>query len=340
MGAPEAAPDDALGRQIAGFIERLGSERRAALLTVRTYGRDLWALHAFAREHGLPLDARALSVPALRRFLASFVGRNRAPTVARKVAALRAFYRDLHRRGEVADNPAARLRLPKVKRTLPKFLSVEAAGELMEAPSAASSDGPLLDRDRALLELLYGAGLRVSELVGLDLQHLDLPARSARVLGKGSKERLVPFGEPCAQALQQYLTQRPRLRHPRSGAQHPQALFLGRHGTRLTARQVQHLVRRYGMSAAGRADVHPHALRHSCATHLLDAGADLRGIQELLGHASLSTTQRYTHVSIDRLLEVYAKAHPLSGRHAAPRARPNGVNPSGPRAKGSSGGLD
>jgi integrase/recombinase XerC len=132
------------------------------------------------------------------------------------------------------------------------------------------------------------------------------------VLGKGSKERLVPFGEPCARALERYLALRPSLCNPRSGAQHPSALFLGRWGSRLTPRQVQNVVRRYGMLGTGRPDLHPHALRHSCATHLLDAGADLRGIQELLGHSSLSTTQRYTHVSVDRLLEIYAGAHPLA----------------------------
>jgi integrase/recombinase XerC len=309
---PAPATSDALAGQISRFLERLRAERRAATLTVETYGRDLWALHAFAVVEQLPLDARTLQLLGLRRFLASFAGKNSAATIARKVAALRAFYRDLHRRGEVADNPAASLRLPKVKRPLPKFLSVAAAGELVETPDSGHAETPLLARDRAMLELLYGAGIRVSELVGLDLDRIDLLERRARVLGKGDKERLVPFGVPCAQALERYLALRPELRNPRDGHQDPEALFLGCLGARLTARQVQHLVRRYGMLGTGRPDMHPHALRHSCATHLLDAGADLRGIQELLGHASLSTTQRYTHVSVDHLLEVYARAHPLA----------------------------
>ena len=310
MGEPQAA--DALAAQVRRFLEQLAASRRAAPRTVQTYGRDLWALHDFAHEHRLTLDARALDLYALRRFLATFAGTNSAATIARKIAALRAFYRDLQRRGEVTDDPAQSLRLPKVKKQLPRPLSVDDACEVVEIPEHAHGAGALRVRDRAMLELLYGAGVRVSELCGLDLGRLELESKSARVLGKGSKERLVPFGEPCARALADYLGVRPRLRHPRSGAQDEAALFLGRHGSRLTVRQVQHLVRRYGVLGAGRPDLHPHALRHSCATHLLDAGADLRGIQELLGHSSLSTTQRYTHVSVDRLLEIYERAHPLA----------------------------
>ena len=311
---PPAYPDE-LAAQIAAFVERLQTERRAAALTVETYARDLRALHRFALDQGLPLDARAIDLRLLRRFLATFVGQSGPATIARRVAALRAFYRDLQRRGEVSDNPAAALRLPKVGKRLPRFVSVPEANEIVEAPDRDGSEqDALAARDRALLELLYGAGVRVSELCGLDVHALELPARSARVLGKGSKERVVPFGEPCARALERYLALRPRLRSSRTGAQHPAALFLGRFGTRLSPRQVQNIVRRYGALGGGRPDLHPHALRHSCATHLLDAGADLRGIQELLGHASLSTTQRYTHVSVDRLLEVYERAHPLGRR--------------------------
>jgi len=304
-------PPDSLGSQIERFLQWLSVERRAAVLTAKTYGRDLRALHAFAAEQHWTLDARSIGLAQLRRFLASFVGENRAPTVARKVAALRAFYRDLQRRGELADNPAASLRLPKVKKPLPKFLPALAVSEIIESASPGGGVAPLLVRDRALLELLYGAGVRVSELVGLNLDRVDLRERIAHVHGKGGKERLVPFGQPCVRALESYLVLRGELRDKRR-RQDPRALFLGRRGTRLTTRQVQMLVRRYGALGTGRPDVHPHALRHSCATHLLDAGADLRAIQELLGHASLSTTQRYTHVSVDRLLEVHARAHPLA----------------------------
>jgi integrase/recombinase XerC len=305
-------PADPLATQIRRFLVDLAGVRRAAERTVQTYGRDLWVLHRFARESALPLDARALDLLSLRRFLATFAGDNSAATIARKVAALRAFYRDLQRRGEVAGNPARSLRLPKVQKPLPRPLSVEDMCEVVEVADRGRGDDVLRVRDRAMLELLYGAGLRVSELVGLDLANVELEQKSARVLGKGSKERIVPFGEPCAQALARYLRVRSELRNPRTGARDEAAMFLSRLGRRLTARQVQYLVRRYGMSGAGRPDVHPHALRHSCATHLLDAGADLRGIQELLGHSSLSTTQHYTQVSVDRLLEVYDRAHPLA----------------------------
>jgi len=302
---------DALAQQLALYDAYLAGERRAAPLTRETYMRDLRAFREILRERGIPLDARRIDVLALRAYLASLFEKSEAETIARKISELRSFYRFLVRRGITKKNPAAALRSPKVRRKLPKFLTVDEAFQVVEAPTARPDD-PLAVRDTAMLELLYGGGLRVSELVGLTLDRLDLGARRVRVVGKGDKERLVPFGAPCVRALEAYLAVRGRLRHPRTGVRHPDAVFLGRHGTRLTARQVQGLVRRWGTVGAGRPDLHPHALRHTCATHLLDAGADLRGIQELLGHASLSTTQRYTHVSIDRLQEAYDAAHPLA----------------------------
>jgi integrase/recombinase XerC len=165
-----------------------------------------------------------------------------------------------------------------------------------------------------MLEMLYGAGVRVSELRGLTIADVDLAARRVRVMGKGRKERLAPFGAPALEAIRAWLEIRPLVLARAQGghADAVHALWLGEHGTALTARQIQNVVRRYGALGAGRGDLHPHALRHSYATHLLDAGADLRGIQELLGHASLATTQRYTHVSVDRLMAVYDKAHPLA----------------------------
>ena len=169
-------------------------------------------------------------------------------------------------------------------------------------------------RDAALLEVLYGCGLRVSELVGMDIDHVAFEEEELRVLGKGNKERLVPLGSKARDAILVYLKERPTLRNERTGAQDTRALFLGRRGTRLGVRRVQTLVQRYGGLGAGRSDLHPHALRHSCATHLLEGGADLRAIQELLGHSSLATTQRYTHVSLDQLLSVYDRAHPLAHR--------------------------
>jgi integrase/recombinase XerC len=309
------AQSDRLERQIAEFAVYLRAERRASAHTSAAYLRDLEQLRAFAREHDLPLDAKRLDLPELRAFLASLFSANNPATLARKISSLRAFYRYLVRRAGAKRDPAAQLRLPKVSRPLPAFLGVEDAGTVVSEPRRDRPDHPLAVRDQAMLELLYGSGLRVAELTSLTLERLELAERRVRVHGKGSKERVLPLGALCARAIAAYLEERPRLRNPKTGAQHANALFLGRHGTRLTDRQVQNLVRRYG-GAAGRPDLHPHALRHSCATHLLDAGADLRGIQELLGHASLSTTQRYTHVSVDRLIEAYTRAHPLARKRS------------------------
>jgi integrase/recombinase XerC len=191
-------------------------------------------------------------------------------------------------------------------------LDVESAAEVMAAPALASGSDVAQLRDSALLEVLYGGGLRVSELAQLDLAAVSLGDKSVRVLGKGKKERVVPLGSKAEEALRAYLSRRVELRHPKTGAQDPAAVFLGQTGRRLGVRWVQKLVRRYGALGAGRPDLHPHALRHSCATHMLEGGADLRAIQEMLGHSSLSTTQRYTHLSLDRLLEVYDKSHPLA----------------------------
>jgi integrase/recombinase XerC len=214
----------------------------------------------------------------------------------------------LRRRGHVTTCPADELATPKVRRGLPTLLSVDAAKQVVETPGDTAHGL----RDRALLELLYGSGLRVSELCGLDITDLDLPGGTARVLGKGRKERVVPLGRPCIAALVKWLAARPGVVHPRRGTQDPKALFLSARGARLYVRMVQKLVQRYGGAGAGRADLHPHALRHTCATHMLDGGADLRAIQEMLGHASLSTTQRYTHVSMEHLMRVYDAAHPLA----------------------------
>jgi len=325
IDAEDDPQTDELAQQILGFESYLRSERRASPRTVEAYGRDLRELRRFAQRKTLALDARGLGVPALRGWLASIFEGRSPQTLARKTASLRAFYRFLLKRSIVRESPAAALRTPRTKRPLPTFLTVEDAFRVMEAPTAdGRGDEPLRLRDTAMLELLYGAGIRVSELAGLTLARTDLDARIARVLGKGNKERIVPLGTQCLAALHAYLAVRPQLRHPRTEVQVPDALFLGRHGTRLTVRQVQNLVRAWGTKGAGRTDLHPHALRHTCATHLLDAGADLRGIQELLGHASLSTTQRYTHVSIDQLMAVYDRAHPLAQASSDPEKRRGG----------------
>jgi integrase/recombinase XerC len=308
-----SAARDLLDEQIERFTRYLHSERRMAARTSETYLRDLLAFSAHVTELGAARDAARLDVRVLRSFLGSREDAREPATIARKIAALRAFYRFLVRRAGVGNNPANQLKAPKLRRKLPHFLSVEASHEVMDMPESSGTGAPRA-RDHAMLELLYGSGLRVSELVGLDLGALDLASQQARVLGKGNKERVVPIGGKAKSALADYLAARHTLLPKKKSAQPEPALFLSARGTRIGVRQVQNLVKRYGMLATGTAELHPHALRHTCATHLLDAGADLRSIQELLGHVSLSTTQRYTHVSTDQMQAAYTKAHPLARR--------------------------
>ena len=301
-------PSPLLQDEIARFVVHLESERRCSPHTVDAYRRDLLQLLAFSSQRLEQQAARATDVTVylLRAWLGD-LARTRSPaTVARKVAAVQTFFRYLLRRHVVDKNPAADLGSPKLRRPLPTLCDVDAAREIVEMPDGSTAP---LARDRAMLEVLYGSGLRVSELVGLDLGDVDLGSCTLRVMGKGSKERVVPVGEPCARALRAYLSFRSELRHP-TAAQDERALFLSERGKRIGVRRVQTLVHRYGALGAGRADMHPHALRHTCATHMLGGGADLRAIQELLGHSSLSTTQRYTHVSIEHLMAVYDRAHP------------------------------
>jgi integrase/recombinase XerC len=296
--------DDAIAR----FLTHLEAERRASPHTVAAYGRDLATLAAVARDKRVR-SVSGIDVYLLRGWLGVLARTCSAATVSRKLAAVRTFFRWLHRRGELRASPADDLASPRVRRPLPTFLSVDAAKEVVEAPDVERATGA---RDRAVLELLYGSGLRVSELRRLDVASLDLASASARVLGKGNKERVVPLGRAAVDAVRAYLEARHALVHPRTRAQDGKALVLSARGARLTVRAIQSLVRKYGALGAGRADLHPHALRHTCATHMLDGGADLRAIQEMLGHASLSTTQRYTHVSMEHLLRVYDAAHPLA----------------------------
>ncbi len=294
------------------FADYLEHERRSSPKTVKTYVRDLNAFRDFVVAQGLSSDARKLEIVALRGFLATLFDGNQSSTMARKVAALRSFFRFLLRRRVIRENPAAGLKSPKVSKTLPRFLTVEQAFRVVDAPADDSKRAkPLRARDQAILELLYGSGVRLSELGALDMTDCDLKQGWVRVMGKGGKERRVPLGRESRAAVTAYLAVRGSLRDKHEG-QDDRALWLSRNGRRLGVRQIQNVVRRYGALGAARGDLHPHALRHSCATHLLDSGADLRAIQELLGHASLSTTQRYTHVSVDRLMEVYDRAHPLA----------------------------
>jgi integrase/recombinase XerC len=301
------------------FLVHLAAEKRASPNTVAAYGRDLEGLLAFIAEK--ERKSRGLDVYLLRGWLGQLARTCKPSSVARKIASVRAFCRWMKQKGIAKTNPAAELASPKVRRELPTFLGAEDAAALMEAPSedtvsSIRAQEAVAKRDRALLELLYGGGLRVSEATSLDIAHVSLGERMLRVTGKGRKERLVPIGGKAETAVREWLAVRAELAHPKTGKIEPHALFVSTRGRRLGPRAAQLLVRRYGILSSGRTDLHPHALRHTCATHLLDGGADLRAIQEMLGHASLSTTQRYTHVSVSHLLAVYDKAHPLAKKRA------------------------
>ena len=294
---------------IRGYLRHLKLDQNCSPETVRAYASDLGEFAAFLEQEiggGRDVDPRKVDRLAVRGFLGELYRRQvKRSTVARKLAALRSFFRYLKRQGKVSANPAKNVATPKQERRLPRQLSVDEMSHLLEMPDASTALGA---RDRAILELLYATGVRVSELTSSDFEDLDLNEGMLRVLGKGKKERMVPVGSKAIQALRKYLKRRHEL-EPRAGSG-KEALFLNFRGTRLNVRSVRRILNHALESAAIVRKVSPHTLRHSFATHLLDAGADLRSIQELLGHASLSTTQKYTHVSTERLLKAYGKAHP------------------------------
>lgn len=289
-------------RALEAFVHHLQREKDASPHTVRAYGRDLeqFTAHLQGQLRRAP-RLSDVDVLAIRGFLAWLheKGCGRA-TIARKLASLRTFFRYLNREGLVKTNPARLLVSPRQQRKIPSHLGEADAAALVEVPGETAA----AVRARAILELLYATGMRCSELVGLDLAEIDLDARMARVLGKGRKERIVPFGQAAQAALVAYLPI--RLRHrPRSDA-----AFVSRNGGRLTDRWIRCMVSARVRQISLTKRVSPHTLRHSFATHLLERGADLRAIQELLGHSSLSTTQRYTHVNAKHLLDIYSKTHP------------------------------
>jgi integrase/recombinase XerC len=318
----DTSETDELGRCVTAFLRFSSHERRLSPHTVDAYGRDLATLVSFVREVlPAPVMLQGIDRGILRGWLARSSEGVSLTTVARRLSAVRTFFRHWVSRGLIDSSPADRIKGPRSRRKLPGMLSAEEAASVMSA--AEEKDGEGDDdvrrlRDSVALELLYGSGLRVSELVALNLDDLSLGAQSLRVVGKGSRERNVPIGGAAHAALLRYLARRSELRSRRRGAApDPQALLLSQRGRRLSVRWVQRFVQRYGGVGAGRPELHPHALRHSCATHMLEGGADLRVIQELLGHASLSTTQRYTHLSLDQLLAVYDRAHPLASTGAS-----------------------
>ncbi|WP_458115146.1 tyrosine recombinase XerC [Arthrobacter sp. D2-10] len=302
------APRDPFAREVDGFLRYLSRERNRSAHTVRAYQGDLEDFASFSAACSVDtLDGVDLSL--LRSWLGSLdeKGLSRT-TIARRASTVRNFLAWASREGYIHDNPALRLKAPRRRNGLPDVLSVPQLDPLLTATQKAAVGGdPAALRARAVLELLYGSGIRVGEMVGLDIDDLDHDRRVVRVLGKGNKERTVPYGVPAAQALNDWLTRgRNRWVGPESGP----ALFLGPRGRRLDQRQARAIVEKLLATVEGTAASGPHALRHTAATHLLDGGADLRAVQELLGHRSLATTQLYTHVSVDRLRRSYEQAHP------------------------------
>ena len=322
--------------QLEAFVEHLRLNRNASAHTVLAYKGDLTQLIEFTAGHlGKTVDRLSpedLNRSVVRAYLAELYRKGQSrPSVARKLSSLRTFVRFLRREGWIDDDPVVLATSPRRDRKVPAHLSMDEMTRLLAMPDGSTNLGR---RDRAILELFYASGLRLSELVGLDVEDVNLQARIVRVKGKGGKERLVPFNTSAQAALRVWYADRARLRttrassagragpgrvravgRPKSGGD-DDPVFVNARGTRLTGRSVQRLVARYVSGCSTRFGISPHALRHSFASHLLQRGADLRAIQELLGHVQLSTTQRYTHINAAQLLEVYRKAHPRAKHEA------------------------
>ncbi len=304
-----------IDKLLAQFFEHLRYERNVSEHTLRNYASDLGQFY----DHLAPLDEKTnvrreidikqIDHITIREWLSSLhTAQKKKTSVARKLAALRTFFQFLVREGVVENNPARMVATPRLEKKLPNHLSIEETIRFIETPDIETDLGK---RDRAILEVLYGTGARVAELVKLDLNHIDFKNKMVRLSGKRRKERIVPFGDPALHALMLYLSVRNAfLQNAPLAERDSNAVFLNYQGTRITTRSVGRMVDKYIEICAGIHNISPHSLRHSFATHLLDGGADLRDIQELLGHARLSTTQIYTHVSMEKLIEVYDKSHP------------------------------
>jgi len=285
--------------QVEKFLRYLETERGASEHTVRSYRRDLDAFFEYVRS-----EIESLDETDIRGFVADQITRGLSKTTAgRRLATLRSFFSFLHREGYVKANPARLVKTPKKANLLPRFLTVDDVFSLVEKPEGI---GFLPARDKAILELLYASGLRVSELAGLDQDDINVKEGLLKARGKGRKERIAPIGRKALDALKAYMIERVLLKKK------DRAFFLNRRGTRLTDRGVRRIVVKYAKAILLDGRIGPHTLRHTFATHLLQGGADLRVIQELLGHASLATTQKYTHLDITHLMDIYDRAHPLS----------------------------
>lgn len=286
-------------KSIEQFLDCLKVEQSVSPLTLKAYTEDLREFRVFTNKRPKDIDHHDI-----RGFLAFLHHRKlKKSSISRKLATIRSFFKYLHREGFIAKNPARLVSTPKVPKNLPRFLSVDEVFSLVEKPQGETFSAT---RDKAILELLYSSGLRVEELTLLDIGDLDMRESLVRVKGKGMKERIIPIGSKAMEAIRNYLPERITLKKK------SQALFLNTRGGRLTQRSVRRIVVHYSRMVNPNSYSGPHTLRHTFATHLLHEGADLRSIQELLGHSSLSTTQRYTHVDIGHLMEVYDKAHPMA----------------------------
>jgi integrase/recombinase XerC len=312
---------------IQQFMHYLALEKNASPHTCRCYRKDLEGFEDFLKSSGMYLNPKGgveiekVDRMAIRKYMSFLHRKNKKSSIARKISTLRSFFKYLIREQIIPSNPAKSVSSPKVEKTLPTTLTVDEAFRLMESPKGIPEKSSEVSkqngvRDRAILELLYSSGLRVSELVGLNLNQLDSDLGIVRVMGKGRKERIVPVGVKAIDALKAYL-------EGRGGLTGDGPIFINRTGGRLTARTVGRLVKKYTRHSGIFRKVSPHSLRHTFATHLLDAGADIREIQEMLGHSSLSTTQRYTHVSMGKLMEVYDKAHPRSFKNVSQKSKEN-----------------
>jgi integrase/recombinase XerC len=307
------------------FSRFLSVERGSSPHTIRGYLGDIQEFMDFLAERpsttGSEIDLTGVTSDDVRSYLGSLIRKRERSSVSRKLSALRTFYKFLVKRGYIDVNPAAVVSYPKSGKKLPEYLSVDDVFSLISLPPRETTLGK---RDAALLELLYSTGIRVSELVGLDVSSVNIVDSVVRVTGKGKKERVIPVGAPALSAVKEYLAVRTGEHWGKKGGEidasalflnreiDASALFLNRNGTRLSGRSVNRIIKKYILMASLSLDVSPHTIRHAFATHLLEMGADLRDIQELLGHESISTTQRYTHVSVARLMEVYDRAHPRS----------------------------
>jgi integrase/recombinase XerC len=301
-----------MDKHIERFVRYLQYERNASPHTIRNYQSDLvqFRLYLSDGDPKAPVDVAAIDTLRIRGFLSFLFAREKKKTsIARKLAAVRAFFKFLSREGLLGANPSTSVSTPKLDKTLPRIMTEEEMNTFLDQVAKAAQGGePALLRDRAILELLYASGLRVSELVGLDVRGVNFGDAMVLVRGKGNKERIVPFGSKAKAALSDYLPAREKIL--KDAKQSSNALFLNLNGGRLTTRSVDRLVKAYVRTWGPNVKVSPHSLRHAFASHLLTEGADLRAIQEMLGHKSLGTTQKYTQVSIKQLIEVYDKAHP------------------------------